>query len=485
MEFLEGETLAARLRRGQLPIGQALAAGIQIAGALAAAHRAGVVHRDLKPANIMLTSSGAMLLDFGLARNAAFIDMGASAAPVRDPLTRTGAILGTVQYMAPEQLEGGAIDHRVDVFAFGAVLFEMVTGHRAFSAANNAAIIGRILHADPKRLSDFGEPAPNRLEALVASCLAKAPSLRPGSIAAVGETLRTIASEPEAGGAGPRTAFGFSPVWQTAVAAVILSAVLSWALWALLPRSTQPAIDEAEPAPVVTSSGSDAVHADTPPLVAVRPFRSLSADSSQAYLAAALTAEVRGHLSRIAGIRLLSEGAVRALGDDTLDAGGRFGISSFVEGTVQRDGDHVRVTVTLTDARTQHTKWGEQYDRLINDVIDMESEVARSVAQAVGAKLSPSERAAIGKKSTTNAEAYQLYLRAKSFETAHPDLLRKALALDPHFAAAEPGSRTPRWQRPRATAARPWTKPSPSRDKRWLMTLTWHSHILCSDPVTA
>ena len=173
MELLDGETLSARLKRGPLPVDQALRVAHDIVEALAAAHALGIVHRDLKPANIMLTTSGVKLLDFGLAR----LRTPADIVP-DDPLTLEGLVLGTIPYMAPEQLRGEDADARADLFAFGAVLHEMVTGRRAFAADSEAALIAAILEHDPPPLTTQQPLAPAALDRLVAACLAKDPAHR-------------------------------------------------------------------------------------------------------------------------------------------------------------------------------------------------------------------------------------------------------------------------------------------------------------------
>ena len=175
MQFLEGETLADRLTRGPLPLDQGLQYAIQIADALDKAHRAGIVHRDLKPGNIMLTKSGVKLLDFGLAKTSARIaGAGLSMLPTTPPaLTAEGAILGTLQYMAPEQLEGRDTDARTDIFAFGAVVHEMVTGKRAFDARSQASLISAIMSSTPAAVSSWQTLAPATLDHVVARCLSK------------------------------------------------------------------------------------------------------------------------------------------------------------------------------------------------------------------------------------------------------------------------------------------------------------------------
>ena len=192
MEYLEGETLAARLLRGRLPRSEALTVGTQIADALATAHRVGIVHRDLKPGNIMLTPAGAMLLDFGLARQAAPLALDGPTASVEGPITRTGVILGTVQYMAPEQLEGRPVDARTDIFALGVVLYEMLTGRRAFEGSSHASVIGNILHADPPSLESIEATSPPALDLLVRKCLAKDPAGRWQTATDVHARLETL-----------------------------------------------------------------------------------------------------------------------------------------------------------------------------------------------------------------------------------------------------------------------------------------------------
>ena len=154
MEYLEGETLAARLTRGALPLEEALRYAGQIADALDVAHRHGVVHRDLKPANIMITKAGIKLMDFGLAKvESAPVEVGSAAPTAEKPLTQEGAVMGTVPYMAPEQLEGKTADARTDIFAYGAVVYEMLTGRRAFEGESQASIIAAIMASEASRAS--------------------------------------------------------------------------------------------------------------------------------------------------------------------------------------------------------------------------------------------------------------------------------------------------------------------------------------------
>ena len=215
MELLEGDTLAERIRRagpGGLPLAEALTIGVQIAEALAAAHRQGIVHRDLKPGNVMLTKvTGDVphrvhvkLLDFGLAKLRSPTEEFMSAATTAAaPLTGAGAVLGTLPYMAPEQLEGRETDARADVFAFGAIVYEMVTGHRAFAGESQASLVTAIMSADPPSLISQVPGTPQALERVVRKCLAKDPASRWRDAADLADELRWIADDSRTGSLTP------------------------------------------------------------------------------------------------------------------------------------------------------------------------------------------------------------------------------------------------------------------------------------------
>jgi Tol biopolymer transport system component len=255
MQYLEGETLSDRLSRGELPVQDAVQIAVQIAGALDAAHRAGVVHRDLKPGNIMLTKGGAKLLDFGLAKVARpAVSIAGSMAPTTPPsMTAQGTILGTFQYMAPEQIEGLDADARTDIFAFGTVLFEMLTGRPAFEGKTRASLLGAILKDEPPPVSQLRPGIPGTLDRLVATCLVKEPDdrwqtardlLRELKWVADGTigNARTTAAD-GAGSAGPDLRASRRSRWMRAlpwtaagVFGVALAAVLVvWAPWRTAP----------------------------------------------------------------------------------------------------------------------------------------------------------------------------------------------------------------------------------------------------------
>ena len=236
MEYLEGETLEHRLKKGALPLDHALQYAIQIANALSIAHRHGIVHRDLKPGNIMLTKGGAKLLDFGLAKTGVSVGVapGLSMLPTTPPgLTAQGMILGTFQYMAPEQLEGQEADARTDIFAFGAVLYEMVTGRRAFEGKTQVGLIGAILKDEPLPISTVQPLTPPALDRVVKKCLAKDPDGRWQSAHDLHDELTWIAEH----GAAERASAHAGWPWRWrerlawATAAILLVALAAMAVF--------------------------------------------------------------------------------------------------------------------------------------------------------------------------------------------------------------------------------------------------------------
>jgi eukaryotic-like serine/threonine-protein kinase len=225
MEYLEGETLGERLHKGRLQLEQVFRVGAEICQGLEQAHRSGVVHRDLKPGNIMLTKSGAKLMDFGLAK-APVAPLGTlsgsnSLATISQPLTTEGTIVGTIQYMAPEQLEGKEADKRSDIFALGSVLYEMVTGKRAFEGKTTASTIAAILAAQPKPLSAMQPLSPPALEHVIASCIAKDPEERWQSCADVSRELEWVAKEPKPADVSPRSG---KLLWTLLAVGVVIAA---------------------------------------------------------------------------------------------------------------------------------------------------------------------------------------------------------------------------------------------------------------------
>ncbi len=247
MEYLEGETLAQRLQKGALPIQQVLQYAIEIADALDKAHRKGITHRDLKPGNIMLTKSGTKLLDFGLAK---LTQDAASSTPLsqlptaNDAITAQGTILGTLQYMAPEQLEGKEADARTDIFAFGAVVYEMATGKKAFAGKSQASVIGAIMSSEPPPISSLQPMTPPALDRVVKKCLAKEREDRWQSAKDLTDELQWIAASSEAAKSATLEPKLPGKIWQRpmllAIAGVAIAALVGAAIWKFKPAPPQP-----------------------------------------------------------------------------------------------------------------------------------------------------------------------------------------------------------------------------------------------------
>jgi hypothetical protein len=249
MEYAEGGTLASRLAKGPLPLDQVLRYAIEIADALDKAHRKGVTHRDLKPGNIMLTKSGSKLLDFGLAK---LREDAAPATPLsqlptgKDPITAQGTILGTLQYMAPEQLEGKAADARTDIFAFGVVVYEMATGKKAFDGKSQASLIAAMLEHEPPAMSSLQPMTPPALDRAVKKCLAKEPEKRWQAASDLADELKWIAeggsraSHPAIAPARGIRAFGWRPLFLILSTLLLGAAIGGIAIWNLKPSAPGP-----------------------------------------------------------------------------------------------------------------------------------------------------------------------------------------------------------------------------------------------------
>jgi serine/threonine-protein kinase len=247
MEYIEGETLAQRLQKGSLPVQQVLQYAVEIADALDKAHRKGITHRDLKPGNIMLTKSGTKLLDFGLAKlrqDAAEATPLSQAPTAKDAITAQGTILGTLLYMAPEQLEAKEADARTDIFAFGVVVYEMATGKKAFAGKSQASVISAIMSSDPKPISSLHPMTPPALDRVIKRCLAKEPDERWQSAADLTNELKWIAGSSETVKAAAQEPNLPRKIWQRlvvlAIAGVAIAALAGTAIWKFKPAPQQP-----------------------------------------------------------------------------------------------------------------------------------------------------------------------------------------------------------------------------------------------------
>ncbi|HET7694151.1 MAG TPA: protein kinase [Vicinamibacterales bacterium] len=425
MEWVEGQTLRDVMSGRPLPVRRLVRIAQQIADGLAKAHAAGIVHRDLKPENVMLTPDGLVkIVDFGIAKLEDPAAGGPADAATQTVGTSPGMVLGTLGYMSPEQASGKPVDYRSDQFALGLLIYEMATATRPFKRETTAQSLAATIDVDPTPIDVLNPDIPAHLAAVVARCLAKDPFERYESTRDLARDLTTITVTSASGAVRARgTLTSHSRVY--AAAAIVLLAIAGTAAWWWWRPSPAPA--------------------EKPrPLIAVRPFRSLSADPGQGYFAAGVTEEIRGQLSQISSLRLLSRNALEAAtGSDSPRLVRDLGVTQLVDGSVRLEGPRVRVTAELVDASTQQTLWSDQYDRDVADVLAVQTDVALQISRALRANLSPDEEHRLGQRPTSSPEAYRMYLQARpasAFDRARNlaaiELLRKAIALDPSFAPA-------------------------------------------------
>jgi len=423
MAFYQGETLRERLQRGPLPGIEAVAVTRQIATALTAAHRAGIVHRDVKPSNVMITADGVVkLVDFGIAK-AAGID-----------LTRAGTRIGTVAYMSPEQTSGQAADARSDLWSLGAVIYEMLTGVRPFHAESEQALIYRIRHDEPEPIDRLRPGISSRLTRVVETCLQKDPAERYGSAETLIADLERVERGPETPRKAVRPRRGMLLYGGAIAVLAIFGAFLyTQGQW---PGRDAPPSTEAATAGTVR--------------LAVLPLVGYGLDSEDAHLADALTEELITRLSKLSGLRVIARSSAMSYkGSEkgVAEIGRELRVGRILEGSVRKAGDRLRISVHLVEPESQEPLWAENYDAEMEDVLAVQSEIAERVAAALHLQLRSAERGRLASRGTDNPEAYALYLKGRYFlekwdeASARKALehFRQALDRDPTYAHAWSG----------------------------------------------
>jgi TolB-like protein len=427
-ELLDGRTLADHIAGTPLPLRTAIDFAAQIGRGLAAAHERNIVHRDLKPANVFVTRDGQVkILDFGLATEP--ITAAGATAATRAANTDRGVILGTVGYMSPEQARGSIADARSDIFSFGCVLYEMVTGQQPFRRASAIETLHAILTDPVPDLMTSGRPFPVALDRLVIRCLEKDPAARFQTARDLVFALENVVDTSNGSAAVVSPASGARAKWLVAAAGVAIVAV-SFGAWRVASRRPPPRA---------------ATASDAPRLIAVLPFETITRDGEPDYFGAGMTDEVTGQLSKLSALRVIGRTATATFKDarDLPAMVRELGIGSIVTGSVREEGARVRVRVELTDARSGQVIWSDQYDRDRADVFAVQSEIARRVADALQASVTLDEQARLGAHPTSSVAAYQLFVRARGMRTSvRAELtesiarLRQAVDLDPKFALA-------------------------------------------------
>jgi serine/threonine-protein kinase len=415
-----------------------------VAEGLAAAHAAQIVHRDVKPANILLTSSGyAKLADFGIAK----LELGSRArAPTEsgDPRTLTGAIIGTSAYMSPEQAAGRPIDARSDIFSFGVVLHEMLSGQPPFQRATSVDELHAVLREEPPPL---GDDCPELLRLVVDKALEKEPDHRYQSMRELALDLRRMLRQGSTTDSGGSRATAPTATWRSPRSVVALGiaalAIVAVAAALLLGPTLLDDFDGANDSAATAAGNPLTVDAGVPPnSVAILPLENLSPDPDNAYVAAGLHEEILKELTKVSALNVISRTSVLRFAESRPpipEIARTLNVEAVMEGSVRYAGNRIRVTMQLIDAATDQSLWSETYDREFEDIFAVESDIAMNVANALAAELSDVEQQRIEKPRTTSPVAYALYLQASDLLlAAQPrlDLLDRAIAIDPGFARA-------------------------------------------------
>jgi len=410
MELLEGATLRSRLG-APLPWRKAVELGVEIAEGLAAAHASGIVHRDLKPENIFITADGrAKILDFGLARSK---PLGLESDPNLSPtLTAPGVVVGTIAYMPPEQVRGQPAGPQSDIFSFGCVLYEMVTGQRAFAGTNAADTISAILNQDPTLVSGTGLLLPPALLEVMRHCLEKNPAERFQSARDLAFALRSIASH------GGTTIPRLSPMRLWSLSAGLALLLLGGSTYLLVGRGNQ-----------LRS-------------LAVLPFAVDASDPETQFLGDRLTENLIKRLSQAPGLRVKSRTSVeRYRGDkaDPASAGAALAVEAVLAGRIHREGERLSISAELLDARDSSHLWGELYSRRAEDLVAVQEEIFKGVLSKLRLELSREEKSQL--------EAHRLYLEGRDYGSTRTQAglkksigrFEQAILKKPDFAVAYAG----------------------------------------------
>lgn len=435
-EFVEGETLHARIARGPIPAPEAVEIGIQIAKALAAAHAQGIVHRDLKPANVIIGAGGHVkVLDFGIAR---MLSIGTTQATGGSaPQTASGfGFIGTPSYAAPEQMVSSAVDERADIYALGVVLFEMISGQRPFRGSDPVQLASSKLGTDAPALSSTGQLVPPALDRIVASLLERDRERRPASASNVLSALRAIYGS-KTGTLQP--AYSRSLV---AIAATLLIVTLGgFGLWTV--RNFKPTVTRA-----IAAS----------PVIAVLPLANMSGDASRDFVAAGIAESLISSLATVPSVTVLSRASVaeaRARNKDSAALTKDLGATYLVEGSVQESGGALRVSLNLVKS-DRSVAWGDNLEGTFEKIFELQSRLASALTSALVVRVSASERDRTNAQPTTSPEALAAYWQGRTlFEqrdiranlASAIVAYSRATTLDPSFALAHAALGEAFWNR--------------------------------------
>ena len=425
-ESIAGETLRQRLDARKFSAGETLEIAVQIAAALDAAHRSGIVHRDIKPENVMIRTEDGLVkvLDFGIAKltekKPEAIDAEAATA-IKAESTNPGVVIGTANYMSPEQARGKEVDARTDIFSFGVVLYEMLSGKKPFAGETAMDTIGAILHKEPAPLRE--EKTPKELQRITEKCLRKDRDLRYQTAKVLLTDLKSLQRRLEF-----EAEFGVPPSDGSA------SEQKTQILEAKITNEEKPLI-------------SGTLNTNS---IAVLPFANLSNDENNEYFCDGLAEELLNALAKIDDLKVAARTSAfsfKGKNVEVSEIGNVLNVNTVLEGSVRKSGNKLRITVQLINAADGYHLWSERYDREMKDIFELQDEITLSVIDALKLKLFDNEKAAVLMRYTENAEAYELFLKGRyqSYKytaegwTRAIEFFEKAIEIQPDYAPAYAG----------------------------------------------
>jgi serine/threonine protein kinase/tetratricopeptide (TPR) repeat protein len=400
MEYVEGETLQHKIGHRPVDTAELVKVALQAADAIEAAHAKGITHRDLKPANLMVTPRGQVkVLDFGVAKVTAPAAQRAGSDLATASTTDPAVVMGTVQYMSPEQALGRDVDRRSDLFSLGVVLYEMATGRLPFPGATASETIDRITHAQPDAMARFNYELPSGLERIVRKCLEKDREWRYQSASDLRIDLQNLQRGSDAGRVPARASVSRAGQRRRLMVGAALVAVLVAASAGLYVMSSRAQGETISP-------------------VAVLPFANANADPNVEYLADGIPESIINSLSQLPALKVKSRNSVFTFKGREVSAqevGEKLNVRAVVTGRIVQRADNLVINIELVDARDNSQIWGQQYNRRLADVFALQEEMAREISDKLRVKLTRAERQQLAKRPTENLKAFQYYTQGRVY----------------------------------------------------------------------